>query len=71
MNLPFEYERVTLGEFGGTPPTTATFEDARVVILPMPLDRTTCRMLTGLPAVPIPAALTCATGPSAAQSLLD
>jgi agmatinase len=41
MNLPFEYERVALGEFGGTTPTTATFEDARVVILPIPLDRTT------------------------------
>jgi agmatinase len=41
MNLPFEYERVTLGEFGGTTPTTSDFENARVVILPVPLDRTT------------------------------
>jgi agmatinase len=41
MNLPFEYERVTLGEFGGTTPTTSDFEHARVVILPVPLDRTT------------------------------
>src|SRR5215475_4897929 len=41
MNLPFEYERVTLGEFGGTTPTTSDFERARVVILPIPLDRTT------------------------------
>jgi agmatinase len=41
MNLPFEYERVTLGEFGGTTPTTSDFNDARVVILPVPLDRTT------------------------------
>jgi agmatinase len=41
MNLPFEYERMTLGEFGGTTPTTTDFENARVVILPIPLDRTT------------------------------
>ena len=41
MNLPFEYDRVAVGEFGGTMPTTATFADARVVILPIPLDRTT------------------------------
>ena len=41
MNLPFEYEQVTPGEFGGTKPTTADFEHARVVILPVPLDRTT------------------------------
>src|SRR5438445_807724 len=41
MNLPFEYDQVTPGEFGGTKPTTASFENARVVILPIPLDRTT------------------------------
>jgi N1-aminopropylagmatine ureohydrolase len=41
MNLPFEYEQVTPGEFGGTKPTTTDFENARVVILPIPLDRTT------------------------------
>ena len=41
MNLPFEYERVTLGEFGGSTPTTTDFDNARVVILPIPLDRTT------------------------------
>src|SRR6201993_4886767 len=39
MSLPFEYESVTPGEFGGA--TTADFESARVVILPIPLDRTT------------------------------
>ena len=39
--LPFEYEHVTLGEFGGTTPTTSDFDNARVVILPIPLDRTT------------------------------
>src|SRR6476620_3957092 len=41
MHLPFEYERVTLGEFGGTTPTTSDFDNARVVVLPIPLDRTT------------------------------
>src|SRR2546425_1019176 len=41
MNLPFEYDQQTLGEFGGTTPTTADFDSARVVILPIPLDRTT------------------------------
>jgi agmatinase len=41
MNLPFEYDRVAVGEFGGTTPTTTDFEGARVVILPVPLDRTT------------------------------
>src|SRR5919197_220223 len=41
MNLPFEYDRVAVGEFGGTTPTTTDFEKARVVILPVPLDRTT------------------------------
>src|SRR5256885_6824898 len=41
MNLPFEYDRVAVGEFGGTTPTTTDFEHARVVILPIPLDRTT------------------------------
>src|SRR5437763_15533268 len=41
MSLPFDYERLTVGEFGGTTPTTTNFESARVVILPVPLDRTT------------------------------
>ncbi|HWW85867.1 MAG TPA: agmatinase [Vicinamibacterales bacterium] len=41
MSLPFEYDRVQLGEFGGTTPTTTDFANARVVILPVPLDRTT------------------------------
>src|SRR5436305_14308279 len=41
MSLPFEYGRLTVGEFGGTTPTTTNFESARVVILPVPLDRTT------------------------------
>src|SRR6058998_1317915 len=41
MSLPFEYDQVAVGEFGGTAPSTADFERARVVILPIPLDRTT------------------------------
>src|SRR5256885_2555343 len=41
MNLPFEYDQMTVGEFGGTTPTTTDFDHARVVILPVPLDRTT------------------------------
>src|ERR1043165_887042 len=38
MNLPFEYDQVTVGEFGGTTPTTTDFDKARVVLLPLPLD---------------------------------
>src|SRR5262245_34872970 len=41
MNLPFNYDQVSVGEFGGTTPTPTDFERARVVILPLPLDRTT------------------------------
>src|SRR5437660_10590760 len=41
MSLPFEYDQVTVGEFGGTKPTTTDFDNSRVVILPLPLDRTT------------------------------
>jgi N1-aminopropylagmatine ureohydrolase len=41
MNLPFDYEHVTLGELGGVSVPSASFDKARVVILPVPLDRTT------------------------------
>ena len=41
MNLPFEYDRVTPGAFGGDTPSPTDFDNARVVILPIPLDRTT------------------------------
>jgi N1-aminopropylagmatine ureohydrolase len=41
MSLPFEYDQVSVGEFGGTTPTTTDFNSARVIILPIPLDRTT------------------------------
>jgi N1-aminopropylagmatine ureohydrolase len=40
MNLPFDFDQVAVGEFGGLRPST-DFEHARVVILPIPLDRTT------------------------------
>jgi N1-aminopropylagmatine ureohydrolase len=39
--LPFDYEHMAVGDFGGTTPTTADFDSARVVILPIPFDRTT------------------------------
>jgi agmatinase len=41
MKLPFEYHRAAAGAFGGATPTTSDFNGARVVILPIPLDRTT------------------------------
>jgi agmatinase len=41
MKLPFDYDHVAVGEFGGTTPTPTDFDRARVVILPVPLDRTT------------------------------
>src|ERR1044071_6693521 len=43
MNLPFDYEHVAIGRYTGTP-STVDFEQARVVILPVPLDRTTSYM---------------------------
>jgi agmatinase len=41
MKLPFEYEHMAVGAFGGTTPTMVDFDEARVVILPIPFDRTT------------------------------
>jgi agmatinase len=41
MSLPFEYDQIAVGEFLGTTPSTADFAGARVVVLPIPLDRTT------------------------------
>lgn len=41
MNLPFDYEQVSVGELGGLSVPKASFDKARVVILPVPLDRTT------------------------------
>ncbi len=41
MNLPFDYDRIDVGQFGGTTPTSTDFERSRVVMLPLPLDRTT------------------------------
>ena len=31
MNLPFEYDRLALGKFGGSPQTSTDFEGARVI----------------------------------------
>ena len=41
MNLPFEYDHVAVGQFSGAGPAVTEFNSARVVILPVPLDRTT------------------------------
>ena len=41
MTLPFDYPYLTTAEFGGAKPISADFEDAQVVVLPIPLDRTT------------------------------
>src|SRR3977135_80852 len=41
MNLPFEYDRLATGEVCGPTPPTTDFDHARVVIFPVPLDRTT------------------------------
>jgi agmatinase len=41
MNLPFDYEQIDVGEFGGTTPTPTDFDRCRVAVLPVPLDRTT------------------------------
>jgi agmatinase len=41
MNLPFDFDHVSVGEFGGLPHPITPFDQARVVILPIPLDRTT------------------------------
>ena len=41
MKLPFEYEHMAVGLYGGTTPTMVDFDKARVVMLPIPFDRTT------------------------------
>jgi agmatinase len=41
MTVPVEYEYVEPLAYGGTKPTTPTFEQSRVVVLPVPFDRTT------------------------------
>jgi agmatinase len=41
MDFPFEYDHAEALVFGGALPTRASFEDASVVILPCPVDRTT------------------------------
>ncbi|MBA3297110.1 MAG: agmatinase [Acidobacteria bacterium] len=41
MSFPFEYDHGAPLAFGGALPETRTFEQSRVVILPIPVDRTT------------------------------
>ncbi|CAN5877706.1 agmatinase [soil metagenome] len=41
MSFPFEYDHGTPHAFGGALPETRNFEESRVVILPVPVDRTT------------------------------
>ena len=41
MNGPIRYEYIEPLAYGGTKPTTPTFEEARIVVLPVPFDRTT------------------------------
>ena len=41
MSFPFEYDHGAPLQYGGTMPTMKSFDDSRVVILPVPVDRTT------------------------------
>ena len=41
MTAPIDYEYVEPLAYGGTKPTTLSFEESRVVVLPVPFDRTT------------------------------
>src|SRR3954451_16847479 len=41
MNFPFDYEHGAPFAFGGAMPTMRSFDEAQVVILPVPVDRTT------------------------------
>ena len=41
MSFPFEYDHGVPLSFGGALPHPATFDSARAVILPVPVDRTT------------------------------
>jgi agmatinase len=41
MNGPIQYEHIEPLAYGGTKPTTLGFDESRVVVLPIPFDRTT------------------------------
>jgi agmatinase len=41
MDFPFQYDHAAALVFGGTMPTRRSFDEARVVFLPVPVDRTT------------------------------
>jgi hypothetical protein len=42
MSVPFQYDAGAHLAFGGNLPHVASFEASRVVILPVPVDRTSC-----------------------------
>jgi agmatinase len=44
MNPPVDYERIDPLAFGGTKPQTLSYHDSAVVVLPVPLERTTSYM---------------------------
>jgi N1-aminopropylagmatine ureohydrolase len=41
MDYPFKYDHIVPLGFGGTLPQTRSFEDSAIVVLPIPVDRTT------------------------------
>jgi agmatinase len=41
MSFPFEYDHGAPLAFGGALPETRTFDDSRIIVLPVPVDRTT------------------------------
>ena len=41
MSFPFEYEHAAPMAFGGAMPVMRSFDESQVVILPVPVDRTT------------------------------
>src|SRR5213595_764919 len=41
MDFPFQYDHIEALVFGGALPTRRSFDDSRVVILPVPVDCTT------------------------------
>jgi len=41
MDAPFHYDHVDALVFGGALPTRRSFTDSEVVVLPIPVDRTT------------------------------
>src|SRR3954462_10620249 len=44
MDFPFQYDHAEALVFGGALPTRRSFQDSSVIILPVPVDRTTSYM---------------------------